>query len=95
MTLTASNLPQICIEAGVNCETCTGHTAKELARACPGLPGKLVAQLFVQIHTYSACARMHRHFAQAYSEALEPASPVAKGPGIETRRPLAAVAAAA
>lgn len=69
MTYTESNLPQLCMEVGLDCITCTSSTARELARACPSLPGKLVAQLFVQIHTYSECAPMHRHFAAAYEDA--------------------------
>jgi hypothetical protein len=76
MAYPASNLPQICIEVGLDCVTCTSSTARELARACPGLPGKLVAQLFVQIHTHSACARMHRNFAKAYVDALQPMLPL-------------------
>jgi hypothetical protein len=28
-----------------------------------------VAQLFVQIHSYPECARMHAHFAAVYREA--------------------------
>ena len=81
--------PQACVEAGVNCENCTSATARELARACPGLPPSKVAQLFVQIHVHSACSRMHRHFGRAYAEALT----------IERKRPepqrmLAMVAAA-
>lgn len=70
MTTTANRLPQDCIDSGLDCASCTASTARELARACPGLPGKLVAQLFVQIHTHSACAKMHRNFARAYDEAL-------------------------
>jgi hypothetical protein len=93
MTTPASNLPQICIEVGLDCYTCTSSTARELAQACPGLPGRLVAQLFVQIHTHAACASMHRHFARAYEEAQETALP-AKGPASETCLPLAAAAAA-
>ena len=93
MTTPASNLPQICIEVGLDCYTCTSSTARELAQACPGLPGRLVAQLFVQIHTHTACASMHRHFARAYDEAQQPARPLAKGPGIEAG-PLVAAAAA-
>jgi hypothetical protein len=88
-TTTASPLPDLCVQEGIDCLSCTASTAKELALACPGLPGKLVAQLFVQIHTYSACARMHRNFAQAYAEALTPAMPQA----IIQTRAAAAIAA--
>jgi hypothetical protein len=95
MTTSASNLPPVCVEVGLDCYTCTASTARELAKACPGLPGKLVAQLFVQIHTHPACARMHRNFAQAYDETMQPARPLPKGPGIETQHPLVAAAAAA
>ena len=81
--------PQACVETGLNCENCTSATARELARACPGLPPSSIAQLFVQIHVHSACSRMHRHFAKAYGEAAP----------IERKRPepqrLAAFAAVA
>jgi len=88
------DLPNICIQEGLDCHACTSSTARELARACPGLPGKLITQLFVQIHTYSACARMHANFTQAYSEAMETgATPAIKKP-MGTCRPLAAVAVA-
>jgi hypothetical protein len=45
---------------------------------CKGLRGKAVAQLFVQIHSYPECARMHAHFAAAYLAASEeiPRKPV-------------------
>lgn len=32
----------------------------------------MIGQLFVQIYTDPACARMHRHFAEAYVEAERP-----------------------
>lgn len=53
----------------MNCESCTSGTARELARACPGLPPSSIAQLFVQIHVHTACSRMHRHFARSYHDA--------------------------
>jgi hypothetical protein len=89
-----TSMPHLCIQEGLDCITCTGSTARELARACPGLPAKLVAQLFVQIHVHPACARMHRNFTQAYAGALESVRPLAKPAAIETRTPLAATAAA-
>jgi hypothetical protein len=74
MTLSTQNEPPaLCVEVGLNCESCTASSARELARACPELPGKLVKQLFVQIHAYRACTRMYGNFSRAYAEALEPA----------------------
>jgi hypothetical protein len=61
--------PEECRAVGLSCETCTETSAGELARACPGLRGKAVGQLFVQIHSHSACAPMHGHFARAYAAA--------------------------
>jgi hypothetical protein len=61
--------PQLCFEVGLTCENCVTETASQLARACKGLRGKAVGQLFVQIHPHSACARMHAQFAHAYREA--------------------------
>ena len=87
MTNLAKDLPDLCIQEGIDCSACTSATARELARACPGLPGSLVARLFVQIHTDPACARMHGNFARAYSEALE------RKPAAGTRRMAAAAAA--
>ena len=63
--------PQICSEVGLDCETCTKGTARNLAKVCKGLRGKMIGQLFVQIYTDPACARMHGHFAEAYLAASE------------------------
>lgn len=96
--LPGPSVPELCVQEGLDCITCTSSTARELARACPGLPGKLVTQLFVQIHTHAACGRMHRNFAQAYErahqEALKLARPLAKPAAMATGRTLAAIAAA-
>jgi hypothetical protein len=88
------DLPDICIQEGIDCHSCTASTARELARACPGLPGKLITQLFVQIHTYPACSRMHANFTRAYLEVKEAvvAPPVKKPVG--SHRPIAATAVA-
>jgi len=67
--LSNDNIPQICSEVGLTCESCTAETARNLAAVCKGLPGKMVAQLFVQIYPNSACAPMHRSFASHYREA--------------------------
>ena len=67
--LSNDNIPQICSEVGLTCESCTAETARNLAAVCKGLPGKMVAQLFVQIYPNSACAPMHRRFAIHYQEA--------------------------
>jgi hypothetical protein len=67
--LSSDNIPQICSEVGLTCESCTAETARNLAAVCKGLPGKMVAQLFVQIYPNSACAPMHRGFAAHYREA--------------------------
>jgi len=82
-----NNYPALCREVGLTCETCTGETARQLAQACPGLRGKMIGQLFVQIHPHSACARMHAHFAACYREA----SPERKGPASEPMVMTAAV----
>ncbi len=67
--LSNDNIPQICSEVGLTCESCTAETARNLAAVCKGLPGKMIAQLFVQIYPNSACAPMHRSFAAHYREA--------------------------
>jgi hypothetical protein len=61
--------PQNCMEAGLTCEGCISASARELARTCQGLRGKMVAQLFVQLYPAPACSRMHTHFAAAYRAA--------------------------
>ena len=66
--LSTDNIPQICSEVGLTCETCTAETARHVAAVCKGLPGKMIAQLFVQIYPNSACAPMHRRFAAHYQE---------------------------
>jgi hypothetical protein len=67
--LSNDNIPQICSEVGLTCESCTAETARNLAAVCKGLPGKVVAQLFVQIYPHSACSPMHRRFAAHYRDA--------------------------
>jgi hypothetical protein len=69
--------PEECRAVGLACETCVESSARDLAGACPGLRGKSVGQLFVQIYTQSACARMHAHFVKAYAHADHPARTVA------------------
>lgn len=64
-----SRNPTSCRETGLNCEACTSQTAAELARACRGLRGKAVAQLFVQLYPEPGCSRMHAQFAAAYRAA--------------------------
>jgi len=75
MTNFESGLPELCIQEQLDCVSCTNSTAKELADACPRLPARAVARLFVQIHPHPGCARMLRNFNRAYSEAVgeEPA----------------------
>jgi hypothetical protein len=63
--------PRICDDVGLDCKTCTEGTARNLAKLCKGLRGKMIGQLFVQIHSDPACARMHGHFADAYALASE------------------------
>jgi hypothetical protein len=69
MNSLTDNIPQICSEVGLTCESCTTDTARHLAAVCKGLNGNMVAQLFVQIYPNSACAPMHRRFAAHYREA--------------------------
>ena len=83
-----NNFPQMCLDVGLDCKTCTGASARELASVCKNLRGKMVAQLFVQIYPQPACAKMHGHFAAAYREATaQPAPPIAY-----TRQPRVMVA---
>ena len=70
-----NNYPQVCLEVGLTCETCTAGTARQLAALCKGLRGKMIGQLFVQIHPHPACAPMHAHFAERYLEALSGEAP--------------------
>jgi len=64
-----NNYPQLCMEVGLTCESCVAETGRQLAASCKGLRGKMIGQLFVQIHPHPACARMHAQFAQAYRSA--------------------------
>jgi len=90
----APDKPALCLQEAIDCLSCTQSTARELARACPGLPGKLITQLFVQIHTYPACARMHANFTRAYmgAGATDETLPTRKPMG--TCLPIAATAVA-
>ena len=81
MTSPDHDYPRLCLEVGLTCESCTESSARALARVCPGLRGKMIGQLFVQIYTRSACAPMLTSFERAYSEA--------------SRRPMSTAAAAA
>jgi hypothetical protein len=71
MDIRENNYPQFCSNVGLDCETCTGETARQLAQSCRGLQGKMISQLFVQIHQHSACSRMHTHFAASYRAASQ------------------------
>jgi hypothetical protein len=57
---------------------------------CKGLRGKMIGQLFVQIHSDPACAKMHAHFATAYLEASQDL----RKPAVFERRAAAMVAVA-
>jgi hypothetical protein len=61
--------PNICIEVGLSCQTCTSNTAREVARICKGLRGKSLRQMFVQLYPDPACSAMHGQFAEAYRDA--------------------------
>ncbi len=67
--LSNDNIPQLCSEVGLTCESCTAENARNLAAVCKGLNGAMIAQLFVQIYPNSACAPMHRRFAAHYRAA--------------------------
>lgn len=62
--------PESCSEVGLDCRSCTEASAGQLAQACPGMNGKMVGQLFVQLHVQPGCSKMHAHFAKAYRQAL-------------------------
>lgn len=68
--MTAStSLLQICHDTGLSCEACSTASARNLARVCPGMRGKMIGQLFVQLYPDPVCAPMHAHFATAYRNA--------------------------
>ncbi len=69
MTAYEDSYPSLCAEVGLTCEECTSHTAREVARVCKGLRGKMVGQMFVQLYPHPACSPMHSNFAQAYRDA--------------------------
>ena len=75
MTAYEESYPNVCVEVGLTCEACTSNTAREVARVCKGLRGKMVGQMFVQLYPHPACSPMHGHFAQAYREASFEALP--------------------
>ena len=88
--------PEICHEVGLDCKTCTSAAARNLAKVCKGLKGKMIGQLFVQIYSDPACAKMHAHFTQAYLDAstIPVAAEFRKVAQFE-RRPAAVMAAVA
>jgi hypothetical protein len=75
--------PQTCSEVGLFCESCVAGTARELASVCKGLRGKMVGQLFVQIHPSSSCAPMHKRFAMRYREASQGLAATVARPVVE------------
>jgi hypothetical protein len=80
--------PRICQDVGLDCETCTEGTARNLAKLCKGLRGKAIGQMFVQIHSDPACSKMHAHFTAAYLESTVERMPARS----EHRLTIAAVA---
>jgi hypothetical protein len=74
-----NNYPQLCFDVGLTCESCTAGTARQLAAVCKGLRGKVIRQLFVQIHCHPACAGMHSHFKASYLEASSAGIPARVG----------------
>jgi hypothetical protein len=65
------NLPQICTEVGLTCQSCTAETARQVAAVCKGLRGKALGQMFVQLYPNAACAPAHKMFAAHYESASE------------------------
>jgi hypothetical protein len=61
--------PHLCQQVGLDCESCTEGTARHLEKVCKGVRGRMIGQLFAQIYTDPACAKMHTHFAAAYMKA--------------------------
>jgi len=61
--------PGLCFEVGLDCDSCVRDSALETAKACPGLRGKAIGQLFVLLYPNSACAPMHQRFTEEYANA--------------------------
>jgi hypothetical protein len=66
---TEATYPALCLEVGLDCETCVRETATEAAKVCPGLKGKAIGQLFVLLYPNAACASAHHLFAHQYQSA--------------------------
>lgn len=75
---TAYETPESCAEVGLDCRSCTEASAGQLAQACPGMSGKMVGQLFVQMHVQPGCSKMHAHFAKAYRQAVSARDDIAE-----------------
>jgi hypothetical protein len=73
----ANDYPRICSEVGLDCQTCTKGTARQLAAICKNLRGKAIGELFVQLYPNMACTPMRSHFAACYLEANREAVPFA------------------
>jgi len=61
-----NSYPRLCASVGLECKACTEGTARNLHNICKGLKGKMIGQMFVQIHPDPACAKMHAHFTESY-----------------------------
>jgi len=80
--------PTLCFEVGLDCGSCVTSTARETAKASPGLPGRTVGQIFVLLYPNPACSVMHQRFAEEYRQA-----PGALNEKPPERRPMGEVAA--
>jgi hypothetical protein len=94
----SSDYPRLCVEVGLTCEACTSATATQLAQVCKGLRGKMIGQMFVQIHTHAAESYRIANSAALISQ-IEPATevpaPPRRGPVPERRRVARTMAAVA
>jgi len=69
--------PDTCLVEGLDCRTCTHHTASHIALLCPSLDGAALRRTFFEIYRHSSCAPMQQAFEWAYASYVEERTPVA------------------
>lgn len=67
--------PETCLSLGLDCQSCVGHTARNLASICRGMTPVGLSVAFVQMYPSPACAKMEVQFGAAYADASVPRKP--------------------
>lgn len=64
--------PDRCSHLGLDCKSCTGRSARDIASLCANLGATLIESTFFRMYPAPGCAPMLSGFVQSYFEATEP-----------------------